>query len=95
LRSLLFSAPFFETVAAFFFDRSLALDSVVRRLAIQTIKAQLALCELVSRSLVHEFSIENLPVAEKAAIVDRWNLTSRQRTELRLLLEEQEIEQAS
>jgi hypothetical protein len=69
------------------------LESTLRRLRIHTLKAQLALCELVCRSLASEYANENLTVAQKAAIVNRWSATTMDRRELRLLLEELETEQ--
>ena len=69
------------------------MESTLRRLRIHTLKAQLALCELVCRSLASEYANENLTVAQKAAIVNRWSATTMDRHELRLLLEAQEREQ--
>jgi hypothetical protein len=69
------------------------LESTIRRLRIHTLKAQLALCELVCRSLAREYAGENLTVTQKAAIVDRWSRTTKERHELRLLLESQQSTQ--
>ena len=71
------------------------MDAIIRKLTIHTLRAQLALCEIVSRSLVYEFSLQDLPVARKAEIVERWSTTSMKRTELRLLLEAMQREQGS
>jgi len=48
------------------------------------------LCEQICRSLAAEYANEKLTEAQKAAIVDRWNITTMERHELRLLLESQE-----
>jgi hypothetical protein len=71
-------------------DRSPDLESMLRRLLIHTLKAQLALRELVCSSLVTAYANENLTDAQKADIVDRWNTTVMERHQLRLLLEAQE-----
>jgi hypothetical protein len=66
------------------------LESTLRRLRIHTIKAQLALRELVCRSLAQECANEHLPPARIADIADQWNQTTIERYELRLLLQSQE-----
>jgi len=71
------------------------LESILRRLCIQTLKAKLALCELVCRSLASEYANENSTAEEKAAIVDRWSRTTNERHDLRVALEEQGREQGS
>ena len=68
-------------------------ETTLRRLRIHTTKAQLALCELISRSLAKERSSENLTADQKAAIVERWITTTTERRDLRLLLESQESAQ--
>jgi hypothetical protein len=68
-------------------------ETTLRRLRIHTTKAQLALCELICRSLAKERSSENLTADQKAAIVERWITTTTERRDLRLLLESQESAQ--
>jgi hypothetical protein len=69
------------------------MESTLRKLRIHTIKGQLALCELVCRSLAIEYENENLTAVQKEAIINRWSATTKQRHELQLELEEQEREQ--
>lgn len=66
------------------------MESTLRSLRIHTIKAQLALCELVCRSLAQACANPNLSFTHKTAIADRWISTTTQRYELRHLLESQE-----
>lgn len=65
------------------------MEPILRRLRIHSLKAQLALCELVCGSLVTAYANENLTDGQKAEIVDRWNTTVMERHQLVLLLEAQ------
>lgn len=70
------------------------MESTLHRLGIQTIKAHLALRELVCKSLASEYANESLTPAQKGAIAFRYSTVIKEMGELRLLLEEQEGEQS-
>jgi hypothetical protein len=71
----------------------LALEETLHRLAIQTIKAQLALRELLCKSLAREYANESLTAAQKGAIAFRYSTAIKETRELRFLLDELEREQ--
>jgi hypothetical protein len=69
------------------------LEATGRKLLIHNIEAQLALRELMCRSLASEYANDNLTADQKEAIVNRWNKTTMERHELRLQLEAQQTQQ--
>jgi len=71
------------------------MESVLRRLEIQTIRAQLALRELVCKSVASEYANESLTVAQQRTIAFRYSTVIKEIRELRTLLEELERDQPS
>jgi hypothetical protein len=71
------------------------LESVIHKLRIHTLQAQLALRQHLCASLAKEFEAGNLTVEQKAALAHRWDDTLKESWVLQLmidLLERQEKE---
>lgn len=75
--------------------RGQTLESIAYKLKIQTLKAQVALCQLICASLAREFEEESLTFVERSALAHRWDDTLKDGYVLQLtldLLERQERE---
>ena len=71
------------------------MESIAYKLKIQTLKAQVALCQLICASLAREFEEESLTFVERSALAHRWDDTLKDGYVLQLtldLLERQERE---
>jgi hypothetical protein len=65
-------------------------ESIIRKLRIHTLKAQLALRRFVCETLAERLENGDLTVAEKLALARRWDDVMKEVHDLRLLLESQE-----
>jgi len=71
------------------------LESAIRNLRIQTLKAQLNVCQLVCASLAKEIQSSSLTLEEKAALAHRWGKALNETRGLQHAidtLEQQEVE---
>ena len=69
------------------------MDPVIRRLKIESIKAQMVLCELSCESLAKEFEVESLSEAQRSEIADRLDGMIEERRVLLLALDVLERQQ--
>lgn len=62
------------------------MESIIRKLELQSLKAQLAVSHSVCSSLAHEFETTTLKGDEKAAIAQRWDKALKEDRGLQLAL---------